>query len=548
VLPIKIPVRRPPKLAMNPRTLSNIVVVGFLLLGAACCSLRFSSIRRDEAARQDSLWELTYSAHFQPTIIAGQQESQVRLAVPFDTPHCKIVKGRENWILASPDLHAKVTRANNATGNRMLVFSTRKASGAPYDATAKFVVRLSPRAESTGPAFESLKSRDRFLRPEIDLPTTDPVVRQTAQLAPNDAQTEFERLQWVFEYCSEIDSTGDKLSDDVKVALTTRRGTPKARARAMVTLCRALGFPSRLVAGFIVRQGFDVQPHVWLEVFQNQQWEPFDPTHGYSLNMPMNYIPVRRDADQVFSTAAVDHSKLAISCSIKRMQPDARLIHAELRQPLQVLNLRRLPFKMHTVMKILLLLPLAALITTFLRNVVGLGTFGTFSPALLAMSFIYADWKTGLAVLLIVITVGLFARAALEGLRLLTVPRLSIILTVVILCVVFGISTLHYLMPGISAEVVLLPMVILTMLIERFHVTAEEDGLMHTVQLAAGTLLVAILCYLILGSDRVGDLVLTFPEAHFFTIAAFIGLGRYAGYRLTELWRFRDLVEMRDAA
>ena len=29
---------------------------------------------------------------------------------------------------------------------------------------------------------------------------------------------------------------------------------------------------------------------------------------------------------------------------------------------------------------------------------------------------------------------------------------------------------------------------------------------------------------------------------HFFTIAVFIVLGRYAGYRLTELWRFRDLV------
>jgi hypothetical protein len=264
--------------------------------------------------------------------------------------------------------------------------------------------------------------------------------------------------------------------------------------------------------------------------------------------MPMNYVPVRRDADQVFSTANVNHAKLAINFSIKRLQPDARLIHAELPHPAHVLNLQRLPFKMHKVMTILLLLPFAALITTFLRNVVGLGTFGTFSPALLAMSFIYADWKTGLAVLVMVMIVGLLARGALERLRLLTVPRLSIILTVVILCVVFGISFLHYLLPAISAEIVLMPMVILTMLIERFHVSAEEDGIMHTVQLAAGTLLVAILCYLILGWDRVGQWVLTFPEAHFFTIAAFIGLGRYAGYRLTELWRFRDLVEVREAA
>jgi uncharacterized protein with transglutaminase domain/transglutaminase superfamily protein len=518
------------------------------LFGALCVAVRYRSIGRDEAAREDTQWEINYSARFEPTVATGQQESQVRLAVPFDTPHCQSIRGRESWNVANPNVHAKITRPANATGNRMLVFSTRKVGRAPYLATAKFVVRLSPRPDTDRAPFESLASRDRFLRPEVDLPTTDPIVRQTAQLAPNDAQTEFERLQWIFEYCSDIDSNGNELSDDAKLAIVTRHGSTKARARAMVTLCRALGFPSRLVAGFIVRQGSEIQPHVWLEVFQHQRWEPFDPTHGYSLNMPMNYVPVRRDADQVFSVANVDRSKLSVSYSIKRLAPDLRLAHAELPHPTQVFNLTRLPFKMHKVMKILLLLPFAALITTFLRNVVGLGTFGTFSPALLAMSFIYADWKTGLAVLLIVITVGLIARSALERLRLLTVPRLSIILTIVILCVVFGISVLHYLVPAISAEVVLLPMIILSMLIERFHVSAEEDGLVHTIQLAAGTLLVAILCYLILGSERVGELVLTYPEIHFFTIAIFIALGRYAGYRLTELWRFRDLVDVREAA
>ena len=70
----------------------------------------------------------------------------------------------------------------------------------------------------------------------------------------------------------------------------------------MVTLCRVMGFPSRLVTGFIVRQGADIQPHVWVEVFQNQEWVPFDPANGYSVNLPMNYVPVRRDADVVQSS------------------------------------------------------------------------------------------------------------------------------------------------------------------------------------------------------------------------------------------------------
>jgi hypothetical protein len=159
------------------------------------------------------------------------------------------------------------------------------------------------------------------------------------------------------------------------------------------------------------------------------------------------------------------------------------------------------------------------------------------------MSFIYANWKTGLLILLIVVTVGLFGRSILERLRLLMVPRLAIILTMVVLCVVFTLSALYYLFPSISAQTVLLPMVIMTMLIERFHVTVDEDGVVYAIKLSVGTAVVAMLCFAVLVWPEMGNFVLVYPESHFFTIALFILLGRYAGYRLTELWRFRDLVE-----
>src|SRR3954453_4359728 len=206
--------RGPSRRFMNPRSMSNIAIIGFVLLGAVCIGLRYRSICREEAAREDSQWEINYSARFEPTATTSQQESQVRLAVPFDTRHCQVLRGRESWFIANPNVHAKITRASGATGNRMLVFSTRKVGTAPYVATAKFVIRLSPRPDTDRAPLESLTSRDRFLRPEVELPTTDPIVRQTAQLAPNDAQTEFERLQWIFEFCSDIDSSGGELSDD----------------------------------------------------------------------------------------------------------------------------------------------------------------------------------------------------------------------------------------------------------------------------------------------------------------------------------------------
>jgi hypothetical protein len=84
--------------------------------------------------------------------------------------------------------------------------------------------------------------------------------------------------------------------------------------------------------------------------------------------------------------------------------------------------------------------------------------------------------------------------------------------------------------------------VILTIFIERFHVTAEEDSVAFALQLVVGTTIVSACCYLMLNSDNLGQLLLVYPEAHFFTIALFILIGRYSGYRLAELWRFRDLV------
>ena len=119
-------------------------------------------------------------------------------------------------------------------------------------------------------------------------------------------------------------------------------------------------------------------------------------------------------------------------------------------------------------------------------------------------------------------------------------------LTLIILCVVFGVSLLNYLSSQRDIQAVLLPLVILTILIERFFVTCEEDGVSFAVQLVLGTVVVSAFCYLLLQSAAVGRLMLIYPEAHFFTIAAFILIGRYTGYRLTELWRFRDLVKQKE--
>jgi hypothetical protein len=372
-------------------------------------------------------------------------------------------------------------------------------------------------------------------------------VRAALDALPDDLVTDAELAQAIFEHCSNIETPATGGLDTVDTALERMSASALGRARAMVAMCRATRrLPARLVTGFEIKQQAKAQPHVWVEVFVNQRWEPYDPEYGYTRYLPMHYLPVRRGGDKIVTSEFTN--PITAAFSIVGQPPNERLLRADERHPARVLTLTRLPVPTHDVISILLLLPFGALITAFMRNFIGLQTFGTFAPALLAMSFIYADLRSGIMILLVVITVGLVGRSLLERLRLLMVPRLSIILTLVILCVVFGYSIMYYFFEGITADAVLLPMVILTILIERFHVTVEEDGLVYALQLAVGTLVVALLCYAVLRWEWIGERILMYPEAHFFTIAAFIALGRYAGYRMTELWRFRDLVESTETA
>jgi hypothetical protein len=168
-------------------------------------------------------------------------------------------------------------------------------------------------------------------------------------------------------------------------------------------------------------------------------------------------------------------------------------------------------------------------------------TFGAFAPSLIALTFTYANWRTGLIILLGVLAVGIGTRRVLNRLHLLMVPRLGLVLTlaVMFLAVVVALSESMGLAP--SAPVVLLPTVILTMVIERFHVSAEENGLKTALVHLGWTLFVGACCWALFSRPALARLILAFPESLLLVAAMLLLLGRYSGYRLVELRRFRDL-------
>ena len=176
-----------------------------------------------------------------------------------------------------------------------------------------------------------------------------------------------------------------------------------------------------------------------------------------------------------------------------------------------------------------------------LRNVVGIRTFGTFMPVLIALAFRETQLVWGTILFASVIAVGLLIRFYLEQLKLLLVPRLACVVIVVIL-VMTAISIVSYRLGfdrGLS--VALFPIVILAMTIERMTVIWDERGPKEALTQAAGSFLVAVFCYMVMNLEAVRHFVFVFPESLLVLLAATLALGRYSGYRLVELPRFKVL-------
>jgi len=131
----------------------------------------------------------------------------------------------------------------------------------------------------------------------------------------------------------------------------------------------------------------------------------------------------------------------------------------------------------------------------------------------------------------------------LEHLRLLLVPRLASLLIIVIMLMAILSVLSHKLGLERGLSVALFPMVILTMTIERMCIVWEERGANEAIQQGLGSLAVASLTYLVMTIPYVEHLLFVFPELLLLILAGTLLMGRYSGFRLLELRRFKALAQ-----
>lgn len=299
------------------------------------------------------------------------------------------------------------------------------------------------------------------------------------------------------------------------------------------------------VKGIYLNQQNKADFSSFLVVHNGKEWTYINPRTG-SAGFPKDFLVWQYGFDPVFdllggkkpifnlSVSPTPVNALSIA-KARGLQTDSQMLRFSLLQ---------LPVKVQETYKILLTVPIGAFIILLLRNFVGLKTFGTFMPVLIALAFRETHVVWGITLFVIIVSFGLLARFYLDQLRLLLVPRLASILTVVILLMIFISIISQNLGLDSGLSVALFPMVILTMTIERMCITWDERGASEAIKSGVGSLIAAVICFAAMNYPPMQYLIFAFPELLLVLLALILFFGQYRGYRVFELFRFKVLGEV----
>lgn len=462
------------------------------------------------------------------SFLADDKPVKAQIFIPKNTQHFLIAD--ENFI--SQGFGFSIDLKDN---NRQAIWSIRRASGR-QDLYYQAVVR----------ELEHDEKPRNFKQPQISAPDFEGSALQAADallahIKTRSADTE----SLVKELVASINA--EQPDENVKLLLGKRSSDLKRSEMAVKILTHAQ-IPARVVHGIDLRTPTrNAQFLHWIEVYENKTWRAYDPDLG-APEVATSFLPWWIGNDPLAGVSGAEQLKWNVSSELRYEEAvNSALAGAERHSPLLLnFSLFSLPVQSQLVYRVLLMIPIGALLVVIFRNVIGIKTFGTFMPILISLAFRETELAWGIFLFSLIVGMGLLVRFYLDQLKLLLVPRLASVLTVVILLMAFVSIIGHKLGLGLGLSVALFPMVIITMTIERMSIVWEELGPSEALKQAAGTLLVASVTYLTIRLDALTHLIFVFPELLLIVLAACLLLGRYTGYRLLELARFKDLTQSQE--
>ena len=467
--------------------------------------------------QETPVWTIEATVRFD----AGPGSIKVNLLIPTLTPGFRVLN--ENPVSRNYGFDL-----NYGSGGREAQWAVRRARG-EQTIYYRLSVYEDPRADQsdTTPPFPPPPVINEPFKTAVDV-----LVGEVREHSADTASFTAELLSRMND--PSPDSNVELLLSDVR----GRRGFVSSATRILA----AARIPARAVHGFpLAGRQRDAEPVTWLEVHDGVRWRYFDPVSG-DEGLPSRFlvwwrgdeplIRVEGGSDVNVSFAVQENHVDAVSIAKMQSAKSNRLFE---------LSLYDLPIQTQAVYGVLLMIPIGALVMVVMRNLVGIDAFGTFMPVLIALAFRETRLIGGIILFSLLVALGLSIRFLLERLRLLLVPRLTAVLIVVVLLMMLISLVGHQMGIETGLSVALFPMVIIAMTIERMSIVWEERGAADAMRAGLGSLFVAVLAYIAMGMEWLEHIVFTFPELLLVVLAVTVLLGRYTGYRLLELTRFREL-------
>ncbi len=532
---------------MSRTTLCAVTAALLALLSVTIMIVRYQ-VLGDELRRPHGAgaWKVTLAVH---GVSLGN--ARVATAIPLDLNRQKV----DNETYTSEQLFNKAPEAKHPE-RRVVLWSQRGgAADGPFRARCEYQVSVDVN-HSNGPMNHTASGLYAAPRPGEYLGADNGAAvndeeiaaaarRLSADLENPSNQRDVAEALYRFVALDIKNDPVDGPSASAIECLRNQRGDRLAQSRLLLALLRNRGIPARLVTGLALTKGTEQPPHYWIEAWLSAygHWLPMCPFYQHFGHVPSTYLvfgfgekPLVRgrhvkDLDFAFLVERLP----ALDANAAGISPLKRL--------LLNLSLFSLPPAERRLVEILLLLPLAALIICIFRNVIGLRSFGTFAPALIGLAFHDLHSLPGIFVFVTILLIGWLLRRGLDYYHLLQVPRVAAMLTLIMMVLISAIVAANVYGAPTTRYISLFPMIILCGMVERFWTLETEDSTSASFRTLFQTMLISTVIALVLSSTELVQHMVRFPETLGLIMAAQLLIGRYTGYRLMELLRFRDFLK-----
>jgi len=202
----------------------------------------------------------------------------------------------------------------------------------------------------------------------------------------------------------------------------------------------------------------------------------------------------------------------------------------------------------------LVTLPLVITIISFAKYIMGVKSFGIYVPVILTFMFYQfsridggvSAWqglKYGLFITLIVFISSYISYKIVQPLTLHYYSKLAIVTTNVTISLLVVLFILDLMDRGGILRVDIFSLILLASISERFTNLLASKQTTTALMLSLQTILLGMICFLVISSQSVQTAFLNYPWIILLSFPVNYLIGRFTGLRLSEIYRFRELLK-----